>query len=146
MQDSYDLDASRMIAIDDQIRAYRPEAHTFGCQIGPHVSSLRPSGKLLEGFKKLVDYAFRRLDIIESYEVADDLQVVERFGRELVERHFPYLCGPRRRRARASWAPIPWPASNCCKPRSIFSRTWVRRCSFTWSCSSSSRTSSRLTS
>ncbi len=87
------------------------------------MSSLRPSGKLLEGFKKLIDYTFRRFGAIDSYEVMNELKIVERLRRQLADGHFLYLGGLQRRRARASWALIPRPASNCCKPRSIFSRT-----------------------
>jgi hypothetical protein len=32
------------------------------------------------GFKKLIDYAFRRFGAIDSYEISDELQIVEGFG------------------------------------------------------------------
>jgi len=71
----------------------------------------------------MIDYAFRRFGAIDSHEIMDELKIFERLRRQLVNGHFLYLRGLRRRRARASWALIPRPASNCCRPRSIFSRT-----------------------
>jgi len=73
VQDSDNLNAIGITTVDNQIGIYWPEAHTLQCQVRPRVSSLGPRGELLEGFKKLVDLSFRRLDIIDSDEIPDDL-------------------------------------------------------------------------
>src|SRR5208282_4337290 len=102
---------------------------------------------LLECTKELIFQLVGGIFIVERDKIPNVLQVLQRIGRQHINRHCGYFTLLRcRSRALASGPGIPRPRSNCSIPRSIFWRTSESRCCLSCPCSSRRRKPSRITS